>query len=324
MAKDPKTFYKYRAFNTTTLESLVHDTVYFASPSSFNDPLDCVPSVECDSTNEDLRELLAFLIRRRVESEILRNLTQARIKSERASNHAQRKARLQVNQELQNIAYHATNPDYGMAVEEAESWLLVQEVQRELDRHYVRGVCSFSTTFSSPLLWSHYGDQHQGLCIGYGVKRDPPPKFNKVIYGGNRSIKTSVLTKSFIHKDMKAQATLDRDVLLRKAKGWSYEREWRLIGEQGSQDSPLLLKDITFGIRCSSSVIHSVVSALTGREGGLEFYEMRTVQGSFALRRRLLDIDELRSNLPRTARSGIEMFGRGEGEFNRAEVMPNE
>ncbi|MET0001514.1 MAG: DUF2971 domain-containing protein [Candidatus Thiodiazotropha lotti] len=314
MAKEPKTYYKYRAFNTSTLDSLVHDSVYFANPSSFNDPLDCVPSVDGNSTNEELRELLSFLIKRRSESDIINNLKKARIKGEHASVHAEQTARLQTNQMLQSIAYHATNPDYGDDYIESESWLLVQEIQRELERHYVRGVCSFSTTFSSPLLWSHYGDQHQGLCIGYGLNRDPTPILNKVIYGGNRSIKTSLLIKAFINNDKKAQTTLDRDVLLRKANGWSYEREWRLIGEQGVQDSPLLLKDVTFGIRCPISVMHSTIQALSGREEELSFYEMRTVQGSFALRRRLIDIDELSAYLPSTAMSGVEMFGRNEDE----------
>lgn len=309
MAKDPKTFYKYRAFNTTTLDALCHDTIYFANPGSFNDPLDCVPTLECDSLIEDLRKLLAFLIGRRIKSEILSSLKQARVKAQSASEHAQRKARLQVKKELENIAYNATNPDYGVEVAEAESWLLVQEIERELDRHYERGVCSFSTNFSSPLLWSHYGDQHQGLCVGYGVKREPAPKLNKVVYGGSRSIKTSTLSKAFIERDRQAQSDLNRDVLLRKARGWNYEREWRLIGPQGVQDSPLLLKDVTFGVRCSSSIMHSVVNALSGRESKTQFFEMYVVHGSFTLRRRPLDIDELGAYLPRTARSGIEIFG---------------
>ena len=309
MARAPKTFYKYRAFNTTTLDALCRDTVYFANPGAFNDPLDCVPTIECDLPIANLRELLSFLIKLRVKSEILASLKQARLKTHSASEHAQLKAHIQAKQELENISYNATNPDYDGDVEDAESWLLVQDIQRELNRHYERGVCSFSTTFSSPLLWSHYGEQHQGLCIGYGTKRDPVPKLNKVVYGGSRSIKTSTLLMAFVHADKKAQKELDRDVLLRKARGWNYEREWRLIGTQGIQDSPLLLKDVTFGIRCPSSIMHSVVSALSGRDSDVKFFEMYVVHGSFRLRRRPLDLAELGVYLPRTARSGIEIFG---------------
>lgn len=314
MTRDPKTFYKYRVFNAITLDALCHDNIYFANPGSFNDPLDCVPTLECDSSIEDLRKLLGVLIGWRVKAEILGSLKQARVQISSASEHAQRNAHIQVTNELQNIAYNATDPDYGVDIKEAESWLLVQEIERELGRHYERGVCSFSTTYKNPLLWSHYGDQHQGLCIGYGVKRDPVQKLNKVVYGGKRSIKTSTLSKAFLDDEKKAQSELDRDVLLRKARGWAYECEWRLIGTQGVQDSPLLLKDVTFGIRCPSSIKHTVVNALSGRDTKANFFEMHVIPGSFTLRRRPLDIDELEAFLPRTAHSVVEMFGPIEGE----------
>lgn len=154
-----------------------------------------------------------------------------------------------------------------------------------------------------------YGDQHRGLCMGYTTNRLPEPVFHKVIYGGSRSIKTSVLVRAFTKGEQLAKAELDRDVLLRKARGWGYEREWRLIGEQGLQDSPLFLLDVTFGLRCPASVMHSVIKALAGREKAVNFYEMYEVRNKFVLRRRKLNMYELSAQLPRTAESGIEIFG---------------
>ena len=31
------------------------------------------------------------------------------------------------------------------------------------------GVCSFSTDETNPLLWSHYSDEHRGLCLMYDI-----------------------------------------------------------------------------------------------------------------------------------------------------------
>ena len=42
----PDRLYKYRHFDDVTLEALVDDTVYFADPTRFNDPLDSRPSLE--------------------------------------------------------------------------------------------------------------------------------------------------------------------------------------------------------------------------------------------------------------------------------------
>jgi hypothetical protein len=309
MTRTPNIFYRYRGFNTNTLDSLCHDSLYFAHPGTFNDPLDCSPTIDRDSSLDELRDLLSVLIRKRVKSEVLASLGQARIKGERAAAHAERRALSEAQSELANIAYSATNPDYTVSESEAEGWLLTSEIQRQLHRNYERGVCCFSTTYASPLLWSHYGDQHRGLCIGYGLDRLPRPDLRRVLYGGKRSVKTSVLARALVHEEPEAKAELDRDVLLRKARGWSYEKEWRLVGVQGSQDSPLLLQEVTFGLRCPISVVHAVTQALAGRDIPIRYYEMYEVNGRFVLRRSEINLDELGAYMPKTAQSGIEIFG---------------
>lgn len=303
------TFYRYRGFSTNTLDSLCYDRLYFAHPGTFNDPLDCNATIECDSSLDELRTLLSVLIRKRVKSDVLASLGQARIKGDGATAHAEKRALSEAQNQLTNIAYNATDPEYTVSKVEAEGWLLTSEVERELRRHYERGVCCFSTTYASPLLWSHYGDQHRGLCIGFGLDRKPKPQPRRVVYGGSRSVPTSLLTRALVHEDQMAKEELDRDVLLRKARGWGYEKEWRLIGDQGDQDSPLLLKEVTFGLRCSMSVVHAVTKALAGRISPVRYYRMYEVNGRFILRRSEVNLDELDACMPNTAQSGLEMFG---------------
>jgi hypothetical protein len=75
----------------------------------------------------------------------------------------------------------------------------------------------------------------------------------------------------------------------------------------------MLLKEITFGLRCEDSVKHSVVKALLGRESPIRFYyEMYEDRQSFRLRRRLVSSEELGGYLPITAASAEEMFGPSE------------
>lgn len=186
---------------------------------------------------------------------------------------------------------------------------MTTEIEHELLKQYDRGVCCFSAIVDNPLLWSHYSDQHRGLCIGYGFNRDPKPELHKVHYGGDRLLLTSLIAKALLNNNPKSQELLDRNVLLQKAPPWRYEREWRLFGNRGIQDSPLELKDITFGLRCPPSVMYSIVMALEHREDEVKFYKMHDIQGSFKLEQRSVDIDEMRAHLPHTARSGIEIFG---------------
>ena len=313
MSRNPTTFYRYRAFNAITLDSLCRDTMHFANPGTFNDPLDCSPTLDCDSELGDLRNLYSILFRRRVLSEVHEALKKAGVRGERASTHADRRVQLMVENEMANIAYNATNPEHSGTKDVVEAWILTDEIETELRRYYDRGVCCFSESYSSPVLWSHYGDQHRGLCIGYGIDRTPKPQLQKVIYGRSRGIKTSALVRTFIHSDCEAQNELDRDVLLRKAGEWRYEHEWRLIGPQGLQESPLLLKEVIFGLRCATAVKHSVVKALLGSDRTIRFYEVYVVRGQYVLRRTQLDLDELSVFLPHSAVSGIEIFGPDAG-----------
>ena len=57
----PRRLYKYRPYNSRTLSMLVSDQLYFADPSSFNDPLDTRPSLEADVDETELKQILSTL-----------------------------------------------------------------------------------------------------------------------------------------------------------------------------------------------------------------------------------------------------------------------
>jgi hypothetical protein len=67
-AKAPNRLYKYRSFSNLTLEMLVADTLYFADPSSFNDPLDTKPTLETDLGADQLAVILSRLVEPRRSS----------------------------------------------------------------------------------------------------------------------------------------------------------------------------------------------------------------------------------------------------------------
>ena len=106
-----------------------------------------------------------------------------------------------------------------------------------------------------------------------------------------------------------ARSQVDEAVLLRKAESWGYEREWRLIGPRGLQDSPLELEEIIFGIRCNDSAKYAVMKALEDRGRPVEFYEMREVPGTFSLKKNALSYNhELFVHFPRRSQSIREGF----------------
>lgn len=307
LSKLSEKIYRYQRFSEPSLDALCNDQLYFSDPSAFNDPLDCKPSVERDTDKETLRLILTSLIGRRVEQEVLASLKAAKLGGDKVIAHAKKQAQQAIDNELRNIAYHATNPEYEIGTEEAEGRLLTYEIQSELLKQNNRGVCCLSAEYDNPLLWSHYGDQHHGFCVGYSLNRNPKPIIHEVLYGGIRTVKTSLIAQAILNNDTDAQNKLDQNILLRKALPWEYEKEWRILDRVGLQDSPFFLEEVIFGLRCSYTVMHSVMAALKPRD--IQFYRMYAVGGSFELKRTNDDIGEMCAHLPRTSRSGIEIFG---------------
>lgn len=65
----PARLYKYRAFNLNTLRMLTEAEIYYASPRSFNDPLDCNPSIKADIELKLLDELCRQMLLRGYDQE---------------------------------------------------------------------------------------------------------------------------------------------------------------------------------------------------------------------------------------------------------------
>ena len=102
---------------------------------------------------------------------------------------------------------------------------------------------------------------------------------------------------------------VDESVLLRKAKSWSYEREWRLIGRLGTQNSPLELEELIFGMKCKASAQYNIMKALENRSRAVKFYEMREERGTFNLKKYALSYDdELNFRFPRRYLSLLEVL----------------
>src|SRR5579872_1456940 len=138
----PKRLYKYRSFSKLSLGMLVEDTVYFADPSTFNDPLDTKPALDTDIEAEVLESILTQLIEARTHAEMSAAAKTIRYRGPKTLDHIARQSRKAAERLLGDIRYNATNPLY--EVDDPERFLLGQYVQEELLRRYARGVFSLA------------------------------------------------------------------------------------------------------------------------------------------------------------------------------------
>lgn len=303
--KTPDKLYKFRAFSNRTLDTLIADEVYYADPSTFNDPLDTRPTLDTDIDADALAAILAQLVEQRVSAEMNAAAKTIRYNGPKTISHIAAHSRRRAEQVVAEIRYHATNPEY--EIEDPARFLFGQYVEDELLRRYSKGIVSLAERATCPLMWSHYGDQHKGLCIGYSIPARAAGDLQKVRYGGSRLIAASAVA-AMLNGDEEARRKVNDAVLTKKAIDWRYEREWRLIGPRGSQNSPLELEEIIFGMRCSNAVKFTVVRALAERSRSIRFYEIRERRGRFLLGRYVLDTDELTSSMPRRSLDVYELL----------------
>jgi hypothetical protein len=301
----PKRLFKYRAFTNLTLDMIIADTLYYADPSTFNDPLDTRPSLNADIPVADLERALRQLVEQRVSAEMKSAAATIKYKGPKTQDHIGRLSRLQASRVIDEISYNATDPSYEMT--DPHQFLLGLCLEKELLLQYEKGVVSLAERANCPLMWSHYGDQHHGVCIGYSAPSDVSNDLHKVRYGGKRLVDASKVV-AMLDGDGTARRHVDQAVLLRKAKSWQYEQEWRLIGQRGLRDSQLELEELIFGMRCKDSVKYAVTSALNGRRRRVRFYEMREIPGTFNLRKCPLDDGEMRAHFPRRSRDIHDAF----------------
>jgi hypothetical protein len=294
--KVPAGLYKYRSFSNLTLDTLIADKLFFADPGSFNDPLDTRPVLEADLDAAALADILRRLVEARVRAEMSAAANTIKSRGPRTLNHIAELSRRSADQVIAEVRYNATDPQHEM--EDPERFLFGRYVEEELLRRYDKGIVSLAEQSDCPLMWSHYGDQHRGVCIGYSVPERAAESLHKINYGGSRCIEASSVA-AMLDGDGAARRKVDEAVLTRKARAWRYEREWRLIGPRGAQNSPLELEEVVFGMRCSRAARYVIVASLAKRWRSVRFYELRERPGRFLLGKHALDTDEMMTFPPR-------------------------
>lgn len=288
----PSRLYKYKSFNVDSLDLLVSDSLYFADPTTFNDPLDCNPSVQNNMGDVDaLNAILHKLVKDNHQKELEEAAAKIKYRGQKTLDKidtlGESEAQKLINRIAENVDFFGD--PHGQSVS--------FYIKRYLLQNYTVGVLSLAKEFDCPLMWSHYADQHKGFCIGYDVSIDHIEDIYPIDYEGKRFITTQqvydMLFGNTESLKRAAKKEIDKVILLSKAPAWKYEHEFRVISKQGLQDSPFRLSDVTFGLRFKPSAKYAVMKSLQGRSSEINFYEISLCDDSFELKREPIDLDNI-------------------------------
>ncbi len=145
-------------------------------------------------------------------------------------------------------------------------------------------VCSLSEDHQDLLMWGHYADRHRGFCIRFDFARDP--KVRKLLF----PVEYKPSIPEIVTENPDATAAARMNTLV-KADKWSYEREWRIIGNVPEDQAlttelfldytPEAISGIIFGVRMSD--LHKTLIRKLLRDHSVEFMQAVRRDDSFAL-----------------------------------------
>jgi hypothetical protein len=100
-----------------------------------------------------------------------------------------------------------------------------------------RGMLCFSATWRDPVLWAHYAEKHQGLCIEFELP-EGNEQFHRIEYVRHRLPfpKSPALTDTKI-------------ILFTKYDSWKYEKEIRVFLALNDAENGLYFKDFDNTLR---------------------------------------------------------------------------
>ena len=144
------------------------------------------------------------------------------------------------------------------------------------------GVFSMSQINENILMWSHYANQHKGFCIGFvrkknnllgDIKRAQPVEYDCNYPGVDPLDESGSYNHSIFTK-----------MIFTKAKNWEYEKEWRLVYDEGDKEEPLPadISSIIFGLRMQEEHTATIRNILAGQPN-IRFQRAKEVEYQFRL-----------------------------------------
>lgn len=139
-----------------------------------------------------------------------------------------------------------------------------------------KGILCFSKTWSNPLLWSHYAEKHQGICLGFDI---PAEHLAEVKYQKSRN-KIGNLDEEFMSK-----------VLTTKFSHWRYEKEYRCFIQLDHDEADanenyflnfsnqLQLKEVIVG--ANSKLTRDSIAKALGKMKDIEIFKARPAFKTF-------------------------------------------
>jgi hypothetical protein len=226
----PKSIFKYRAINPNSISNFRTNTMWVSSVDKFPDPYDCFFMLSVGDLNSEFWSNKLD----KIKSKLLEICEKNNRPFDRdainkaASFDELAKIALFIDGKL-STDKHNTVIDAIKTVFKNIS----DDYQVGTLRNFIRknmGVCSFSETNLSLIMWRYYGDNHKGFCLEYDltmIKKDSilANCLFPVIYISD----IPDMTPYYAEEENKFNNLIGVVAAMHKSEEWDHEKEWRII-----------------------------------------------------------------------------------------------
>jgi len=229
-----ETLYHYERFNCAYLSAMLRDQkVHCSNPAKLNDPWDCHPWFDSKSLDEE---------------DVLRRVVEFHHGQARLGGISPLPSRLNE----QWLASLRNDPK--------EREKLMDDLSKKAlhDMLAQRRIYCLTPDPDCTLMWSHYAEEHRGICLEFGVDNSLFRSAKQVVYASTYPV--------WLPYEFEERPERITEVITTKAAGWNYEKEFRLIfptRDDFFSLPPGSLKGVIIGAQASPEVVEIICDIVT-------------------------------------------------------------
>jgi len=174
--------------------------------------------------------------------------------------------------------------------EDGTDWQKIQQAYYDsviYPSYLFNGIACFTESYDEILMWSHYADCHQGVCLGFDFSR-LSEEFMDIIFKVNYTeIYPQINYSEFLESGMQKSWSYIIKSLCTKYQAWEYEKEWRLI-IPGYNNKKLfyperLLSEVYLGCNVHTQAKESILNIVGNKSKKPEVFQCNMAKNMFAL-----------------------------------------
>lgn len=189
------------------------------------------------------------------------------------------------------LRFIVIEPENNSIMESAVGLKSGRQIDFWYEEHFENmGIFSLSAKNNSMLLYSHYGNKHEGICLEYDTSKDEI--FLQAFPVNYRNSIPSIYYPEYfkyIYNENKEFSTINQ-LYSTKSQDWVYEEEWRIIHPVNSiqdgykyQIKSEALTGIIFGLNTKDEDKNEIIKIINNKKHTIKLYQAKLHKERYSL-----------------------------------------